>query len=149
MSKTAKDRELKAFLESLRDGPLTDDAKAGWAATYMSQQLLKRTLPLHIVQAIDQFRMLLALRRAELVLGRPITLPVTLESINNHKTLAQQQLLEDLRTREIQDEEEFKLTALLLKNLNRQILERGGAAEQELQDAKELILQRRQAFRRG
>jgi hypothetical protein len=152
VSTTAQDRELKAFLESLRDRPLTDDAKAGWAATYMSQQMLKRTIPLHIVQAIDQFRMLLALRRAELVLGRPITRPVTLESINNYKTLAQQQLLEDLQKREIQDQEEFELTALLLKNLNRQILERQGgtAAElKELQDAKELILKRRQAFRRG
>ena len=120
LSKTDRHREMKAFLERLRDRPL--DAADEAQATELAQKLWdsRKNNP-QVVGDIDQFRMLLALRRAELFLGSPITVPVTLDDIKNIKALAYKQLIEDLKTRDIKDSSEYALTDKLLLHVHEAI----------------------------
>ncbi len=147
-------RERKAFLERLRDNPL--DATDEDRAANMAQELWARKNP-KVEDEIDQFRMLLALRRAELMLGSPITIPITLDDMKNIKTLAGKQLLEDLKTRELKDVKEYDLSDPLYKSLNNAAtaLERKAnpsdaekAQIKVLREAHQLVLRRREAFQR-
>jgi hypothetical protein len=151
---TGPHRERKAFLERLRDNPL--DATDEDRAAKMAQELWARKNP-KVEDEIDQFRMLLALRRAELMLGSPITIPITLDDMKNIKTLAGKQLLKDLKTRELKDVKEYDLSDPLYKSLNNAAtaLERkanpSDAEKAQLKvfrEAHQLVLRRREAFQR-
>jgi hypothetical protein len=155
LSKTDRHREMKAFLERLRDRPL--DAADEAQATELAQQLWdSRKSNRQVVGEIDQFRMLLALRRAELFLGRPITIPITLDDVKNIKTLAYKQLMEDLKTRDIKNSSEYALTDKLLfhvhdaiRTVERQPSDDKNAQLKRLKANHELLLTKRLAFRRG
>ena len=101
----------------IRDSPLAAGDKD--KATELAQKLIdNRRKNSDVGDEIDQFRMLMALRRAELFLGSPITIPVTLGDVSNIITLAHKQLIENLKTRDIRDEAEYALTDTLFKILN-------------------------------
>ena len=146
---------MKAFLERLRDRPL--DAADEARATEMAQKLWARKNSPKVEDEIDQFRMLLALRRAELILGGPITIPITLDDMKNVKTLAGKQLLEDLKTRDIKDAKEYDLSDTLYKNLNNAATELERRPRSDVEDAKlkvlreahQLILRRREAWQKA
>ena len=150
LSTTVRHREMKAFLERLRDRELdaADEAKA----TEMAQKLWdSRKRNRKDVYEIDQFRMLLAIRRAELFLGSEITIPVTLDDIRNVKTLAHKQLIEYLKTRDIKDAKEslFKLVHDAATALERR--PRSDAEDARLKVLREnhdLLLRKRDAFRK-
>ena len=157
LSTTDRHREMKAFLERLRDRPL--DAADEARATEMAQKLWdSRKRNPKFVDEIDQFRMLLALRRAELFLGSPITIPITLDDVSNIRTLAHKQLIEDLKTRDIKDEKEYDMTNTLFKRLNdaATALERKAnlsdaekAKHKASREAHELVLRRRRAWQKA
>ena len=155
LSKTDRHREMKAFLERVRDRPL--DAADEAQATELAQKLWdSRKSNRQVVGEIDQFRMLLALRRAELFLGRPITIPITLDDVKNIKTLAYKQLIEDLKTRDIKNSSEYALTALLFKQVHdvATALERQPRSDDRdaqlktLRANHDLLLRKRLAFRK-
>ena len=155
LSKTDRHREMKAFLERLRDRPL--DAADEAQATELAQQLWdSRKSNRQVAGEIDQFRMLLALRRAELFLGSPITVPVTIDDIKSVKALAYKQLIEDLKTRDIKNSSEYAFTDNMLlamqdaiRKVERQSSDDKHAQLKRLKANHEVLLTKRLAFRRG
>ena len=155
LSNTDRHREMKAFLERLRDRQV--DVADEPEATELAQKLWdsRKSNP-KVADEIDQFRMLLALRRAELFLGSPITVPVTLDDIKNVKALAYKQLIEDLKTRDIKNSSEYALTELLFKQVHdaATALERQPRSDDRdaqlktLRENHELLLRKRLAFRK-
>jgi hypothetical protein len=155
LSSTVRHREMKAFLERLRDSEL--DAADEDKATGMAQKLWdSRKRNRKHVYEIDQFRMLLAIRRAELLLGSEITIPVTLDDVKNVPNLANKQLIEYLKTRDIKNLKEYRLTDTF-KRLHDTATELERRPRSDAEDARlkvlkenhDLLLRKREAWRKG
>ena len=146
---------MKDFLERLRDSEL-DAADEGRAAKMAQQLWDSRKRNLAHAYAIDQFRMLLAIRRAENLLGSEIRIPVTLDDVRNVPNLVDKQLIENLKTRDIKNEEEYRLTEIFkrLKDTAAELERRprSDAEDERLKVLKEnhdLLLRKREAWRKG
>jgi hypothetical protein len=150
LSSTPRQREMKVFLERLRDGGLPDEAEAKRVAQLFCDSRKRHP---HLVYAIDQFRMLLAIRRAEALLGSKITIPVKTKDIGHLSNLVDGQLIENLKTRDIENEDEYRLTGIFKRLLDTAAeLERRPRSEEEdarlkvLKENHALLVRRREAW---
>ena len=157
LASTAGQREMKVFMERLRRGRIESEEHDDVA---IEQAEKLRTAKRHhpaLADEIDQWRMLLALRRAEFRQRVSITVPITVDDLKTVKDILYRQTKEDLKTRGIRDGREDELVRKLLYNLaaeKYQLGRQAASAERntridEIKRATEFLSAKRKAYRRG
>ena len=146
---------MKVFMERLRRGQIQSDEHDD-VASKQAEKLLnaKRHHPA-LADEIDQWRMLLAFRRAEFQHGASITVPIAVD--DTVKDIVYRQIKEDLKTRGIRDDQEYELVKKMRQilaaekhTLSRQAASAEGDARlDENKRATEFFAAKRLAFRRG
>ena len=146
---------MKVFMERLRRGQIQSDEHDN-VASKQAEKLwnAKRHHPA-LADEIDQWRMLLAFRRAEFQHGASITVPIAVD--DTVKDIVYRQIKEDLKTRGIRDDQEDELVRKRLHNLatDKYSLSRQPASAQrdaridEIKRDTEFLAAKRKAFRRG
>ena len=109
LTSSKKQREAEVFVERLRRGRIEnqehDDVAAGQAETLTQAKAHNPEL----ADELDDWRMLLTLRRAEFLYGRPITVPITADDVGSVKRIVYAQLAEELKHRGIRDDREYDM----------------------------------------
>ena len=155
LASTAGQREMKVFMERLRCGQIQSDEHDD-VASKQAEKLwnAKRHHPA-LADEIDQWRMLLAFRRAEFQHGASITVPIAVD--DTVKDIVYRQIKEDLKTRGIRDDQEDELVRKIIHNLaaEKHPLSRQAASAQrdaridEIRRTTEFLAAKRKAYRRG
>ena len=109
LAPSQKQRETKVFVERLRRGRIENQEHDDVAAEQARSVTQARFYNPDIATELDDWRMLVALRRAEFLYGRPITVPITVDDLGAVKRIAYRQLAEDLRLRGIRDDREYDM----------------------------------------
>ena len=109
LTSSKKQRETKVFLERLCRGRIENQEHDDVAAEQARSVTQARFYNPDIATELDDWRMLVALRRAEFLYGRPITVPITVDDLGAVKRIAYRQLAEDVRLRGIRDDREYDM----------------------------------------
>ena len=111
-----------------------------------------KTYKPELATELDDWYMLLALRRADFMCGRPITVPITVDDVGAVEYIAYRQLAEDLRIRGIRDDREYDM-AFDYRHLvgqQRMTLRRQSAdAETRMNRLSDFLSEKRKDYRRG
>ena len=146
---------MKVFMERLRRGRIQSDEHDDVASKQAEKLWNARRHHPALADEIDQWRMLLAFRRAEFQHGASITVPIAVD--DTVKDIVYRQIKEDLKTRGIRDDQEDELVRKLLHNLaadNYTLSGRAASAQRdaridEIKRATEFLAAKRKAYRRG
>jgi hypothetical protein len=144
-------------MERLRRGRIESEEQDDMAIEQAEKLWLAKRHNPALADQIDQWRMLLALRRAEFQHRASILVPIAVDDLKTVKDIVYRQIKEDLKTRGIRDGREDELARKHLHNLASEkyhLARQAASAERdaridENQRATEFLAAKRLAFRRG